>query len=120
MKPSLTDWRSLPAGEQVRRGIVAVLLGSWAVAFLVLCVAAVTPWEPPAWPFGLPSLVTVAGLAYFWRPARRVEGAWFALGTAALMLGLYGGAFGAFWSLPIGAVVLLGMLVAPRDRRGKR
>ena len=118
----LRDWRGQPVGEQARRVVALTTIGSWVLAILVSVVGAFRPFDPPYWAFGLPALVPLGALVVLWDPRRRVENAWLHLFFGAFLLGLFAAAWAAFWALPVAALTLLGMLVAPkeRSRSGKR
>lgn len=118
--PLIGSWRGLPPGEQARRAVVVTTVGSWALAAVLATVAVLRPFDPPYWAFGLPSLVPLVALVVLWRPERRVQDAWLHLGFGAFLLGLFGAAWGAFWSLPVGGAVLLAMALAPRARTPRR
>lgn len=114
MSSLLREWGKQPLGERARRIVALTTLGSWIAAILVSMIAAVRPFDPPYWAFGLPTLVPLGALLVLWQPRRRVENAWLHLFYGALLLGLYAGAWGAYWAMPIAAATLLGMLLAPR------
>lgn len=109
-----------PVGEVARKAVVVTTLGSWAVAIGLAAVAVFKAFDPPYWAFGLPSLVPLAALVVLWPPARRTENAWLHLFFGALLLGLFGAAWGAYWALLVSAVTLGGMLLAPRSSSSRK
>lgn len=110
-----TDDAARRHGEQAVLAVrvVAVgmvtLMGVWAVAGLL---AGVGPMPPALW--SVAALVPVGALAVFWRPDRRVGDCMFLTGAAAVGLGFFGYGWGSTFAAVTGAVVVAGLLAAPR------